>query len=81
MFLSNFSDFRKLAKDFPPINADKLIAQCKDLGDWYNKVGNSSGKWSMERLVSHIVSQCTETFALNTLLVYFVLVQITRQQR
>lgn len=45
------NDFRKLERDFPNIKADPLIEKCLDLGVWYNEVFNSSGRWSMERLV------------------------------
>lgn len=45
------NDFRKLERDFPNIKADPLIEKCIDLGVWYNEVFNSSGRWSMERLV------------------------------
>lgn len=45
------NDLRKLERDFPIIKADPLIENCKDLGVWYNEVFNSSGRWSMERLV------------------------------
>lgn len=33
-----------------------MIDHCVDLGVWCNEVINSSGRWSMARLVSHIVS-------------------------
>lgn len=45
------NDFRKLERDFPIVKADPLIAKCLDLGVWYNEIFNSSGRWSMERLV------------------------------
>lgn len=45
------NDLRKLERDFPIVKADPLIEKCKDLGVWYNEVFNSSGRWSMERLV------------------------------
>lgn len=45
------NDFRKLERDFPNIKADPLIEKCLDLGVWYNETFNSSGRWSMERLV------------------------------
>ena len=45
------NDLRKLERDFSYIKADPMIEKCKDLGVWYNEVFNSSGRWSMERLV------------------------------
>lgn len=45
------NDLRKLERDFPIMKADPMIEKCKDLGVWYNEVFNSSGRWSMERLV------------------------------
>ena len=44
------NDLRKLAKDFPCFNGDKLIEKCCDLGEFYNKVFNSAERWSLERL-------------------------------
>lgn len=45
------NDLRKLERDFPTVKADPIIDNCVDLGVWYNEVFNSSGRWSMERLV------------------------------
>lgn len=45
------NDLRKLERDFPNVKADPMIQNCIDLGVWYNEVFNSSGRWSMERLV------------------------------
>lgn len=45
------NDLRKLERDFPTVKADPMIENCVDLGVWYNEVFNSSGRWSMERLV------------------------------
>uniref|UniRef100_A0AAG5DMU0 3'-5' exonuclease n=1 Tax=Anopheles atroparvus TaxID=41427 RepID=A0AAG5DMU0_ANOAO len=45
------NDFRKLARDFPGVDAERLISQCCDLGQWYNKLQGTTGIWSMERLV------------------------------
>lgn len=45
------NDFRKLERDFPNIKADPLIEKCIELGVFFNEVFNSSGRWSMERLV------------------------------
>lgn len=45
------NDLRKLERDFPVIRANKMIENCIDLGIWYNEVFNSSGRWSLERLV------------------------------
>lgn len=51
-----YSDFRKLERDFKEVNSQLLIDHCRDLGVWCNEVINSSGRWSMARLVRHIVS-------------------------
>ncbi|XP_058832557.1 3'-5' exonuclease [Topomyia yanbarensis] len=48
------NDFRKLARDFPEANADTMIGQCVDLGQWYNQIHGSAGLWSMERLVLQV---------------------------
>lgn len=45
------NDLRKLARDFPPINVDKMIERCIELGTFYNDMTGSGGRWSMERLV------------------------------
>lgn len=45
------NDLRKLERDFPNMKSDPLVEKCIDLGVWYNEVFNSSGRWSMERLV------------------------------
>jgi werner syndrome-like exonuclease len=50
------NDLRKLEKDFP-INSDKMFENCVDLGVWYNEIFNSSGRWSMERLVLQTLKQ------------------------
>lgn len=50
------SDCRKLERDFPEVNAQKMIDQCIDLGVYCNDVWNTGGRWSMERLVWHVVS-------------------------
>lgn len=50
------NDFRKLARDFPVVNADKLMNNHKDLGNWCNEICDTSGRWSLERLVMFIVS-------------------------
>lgn len=39
-----------LVKDFPILNADKLIEKCIDLGDFYNEIFKSSEKWTLNRL-------------------------------
>lgn len=49
------NDLRKLERDFSYIKADPMIEKCKDLGVFYNEVYNSSGRWSMERLVLQIL--------------------------
>lgn len=45
------NDLRKLERDFPNVKSEPLVEKCLDLGVWYNDVFNSSGRWSMERLV------------------------------
>lgn len=51
-----FSDFRKLARDFPEVNADHLIEKCVDLGVWCNQVCQTGGRWSLDRLANYVVS-------------------------
>lgn len=51
------NDLRKLERDFPNIKAGPMIDNCIDLGVWYNEVFNSSGRWSMERLVLQTLRQ------------------------
>lgn len=51
-----YSDFRKLERDFPEVKVQKMIDQCLDLGVWCNSVLDTSGRWSMERLVRQIVN-------------------------
>jgi len=59
------NDFRKLERDYPTIKADPLIEKCKDLGVYYNYIFNSSGRWSMERLVLQVrVCVCVIKFSL-----------------
>ncbi|XP_055372930.1 3'-5' exonuclease [Condylostylus longicornis] len=48
------NDFRKLQRDFPDTNADKLIENCIDLAAMCNEIKNTSGRWSLERLVNYI---------------------------
>ncbi|XP_053682037.1 3'-5' exonuclease [Sabethes cyaneus] len=48
------NDFRKLARDFPEADAETMIGQCADLGQWYNRIHGSTGVWSMERLVLQV---------------------------
>ncbi|XP_067627210.1 3'-5' exonuclease [Eurosta solidaginis] len=54
------SDFRKLARDFPEVNADELIEKCIDLGVWCNKVCQTGGRWSLERLANYIVEKAVD---------------------
>lgn len=49
------NDLRKLERDFPMVKAEPMVENCIDLGVWYNEVFNSSGRWSMERLVLQIL--------------------------
>lgn len=46
------NDLRKLARDFPCFNGDKLIEKCLDLGEFYNSVFNSQERWSLDRLTA-----------------------------
>jgi werner syndrome-like exonuclease len=39
------NDLRKLGRDFPIINSDRLIEKCVDLGTYYNSVFASSQRW------------------------------------
>lgn len=52
----DLSDCRKLERDYPEVNSQKMIDNCVDLGVYCNKVCNTGGRWSMERLVWHLVS-------------------------
>ena len=36
------NDFRKLARDYPKANADKMIEQCVDLSQWYSTIHESA---------------------------------------
>lgn len=49
------NDCRKLQRDFPEANSDKMIERCRDLGVWSIDVLDTSGRWSLERLVQEIV--------------------------
>lgn len=49
------NDCRKLSRDFPEANGDQMIERCRDLGVWSNDVLDTSGRWSLERLVSEVV--------------------------
>lgn len=51
------NDCRKLQRDFPEIDSQKMVDQCTDLGVWCNAVTGTGGRWSMERLVKHLVSR------------------------
>lgn len=50
------NDLRKLARDFPCFNGDKLIEKCLDLGDFYNTVFGSKEKWSLDRLTAQTIN-------------------------
>ncbi|XP_037949726.1 Werner Syndrome-like exonuclease isoform X1 [Teleopsis dalmanni] len=54
------NDFRKLARDFPEVNADILIAKCVDLGLWCNAVCETGGRWSLERLANYIAEKAMD---------------------
>ncbi|XP_053950618.1 3'-5' exonuclease [Anastrepha ludens] len=54
------SDFRKLARDFPEVNADHLIEKCIDLGVWCNQVCQTGGRWSLDRLANYVVNQAVD---------------------
>lgn len=49
------SDLRKLQRDFPVVDSQRLIDQCVDLGVWCNEVCNTRGRWSMADLVIYLV--------------------------
>uniref|UniRef100_A0A182N0D5 3'-5' exonuclease n=1 Tax=Anopheles dirus TaxID=7168 RepID=A0A182N0D5_9DIPT len=51
------NDFRKLARDFPEVDADRLIGRCVELGQWYNRLNGSTGLWSLARLVEQVLRQ------------------------
>jgi ribonuclease D len=56
MHNSHFSDFRKLARDFPEAKAEKMIEQCLDLSTMFNEINNTSGRKSMEKLVAQVLN-------------------------
>lgn len=51
-----YSDLRKLQRDYPAVDSQRMIDSCTDLGPWCNSVCNTGGRWSMERLVMYLVS-------------------------
>ncbi|XP_049535237.1 Werner Syndrome-like exonuclease [Anopheles darlingi] len=52
------NDLRKLARDFPEVSpVDSIIERCIDLGQFYNKLHNRTGIWSMDRLVQQVLKQ------------------------
>ncbi|XP_050099166.1 Werner Syndrome-like exonuclease [Anopheles aquasalis] len=52
------NDLRKLARDFPEVSSvDSIIERCIDLGQFYNKLHQRSGVWSMDRLVQQVLKQ------------------------
>uniref|UniRef100_A0A182XEF0 3'-5' exonuclease n=1 Tax=Anopheles quadriannulatus TaxID=34691 RepID=A0A182XEF0_ANOQN len=51
------NDFRKLARDFPAVSADRLIERCVELGQWYNRLHGTTGIWSLARLVEQVLRQ------------------------
>lgn len=62
----NFSDLRKLGRDFHEVCVRGMMERCCDLGVWYNRLHNSTGTWSMERLVAKIVRDIVyQTFVTN----------------
>lgn len=48
------NDLRKLQRDYPAVDSQRMVDQCKDLGVWCNEVCNTGGRWSMERLVMYL---------------------------
>lgn len=48
------NDCRKLARDFSVFKADIMIANCLDLGIYYNEICSSSGRWSLDRLAVQV---------------------------
>jgi 3'-5' exonuclease len=55
LFVKN--DMRKLARDFPVFNADRLIEKCIELREFYNEVFNTSEKWSLKWLAQHTLGE------------------------
>lgn len=51
------NDFRKLARDFSCFKADPLIEKCVELGEFYNRVFNSTERWSLSRLTGQTLKQ------------------------
>lgn len=69
-----YSDLRKLQRDYPEVDAQRMIDRCVDLGPWCNEVCNTGGRWSMERLVMYLVrlDQTDEAFYNS----YFILLPV-----
>uniref|UniRef100_A0A182MT58 3'-5' exonuclease n=1 Tax=Anopheles culicifacies TaxID=139723 RepID=A0A182MT58_9DIPT len=51
------NDFHKLARDFPEVDADRLIARYVDLSQWYNQLNGFTVRWSLARLVEKVLKQ------------------------
>lgn len=52
---AHFSDFHKLATDFPEVIATDYLQNCIELGTWHNEVYDSGGRWSLARLCENLV--------------------------
>ncbi|CAG9840054.1 unnamed protein product [Diabrotica balteata] len=48
-------DVRKLARDFTGFDSDKMVDNCVDLGHLANSILSTTNRWSLERLVDHLL--------------------------
>nr|CAH7725820.1 unnamed protein product [Callosobruchus chinensis] len=49
------NDVRKLARDFAGFNVEKMIDNCIDLGVMANTILPTTQRWSLEKLVDHLL--------------------------
>jgi len=49
------NDIHKLARDFPGVDSQPILANCIDLRTQANVVLNFQRRWSMEKLVNHLL--------------------------
>ncbi|CAG9813281.1 unnamed protein product [Phaedon cochleariae] len=50
------NDVRKLARDFPGFDGDKMVENCIDLGVLANSILPTKQRWSLEKLVNHLLN-------------------------
>ncbi|KAG5890857.1 hypothetical protein JTB14_016290 [Gonioctena quinquepunctata] len=49
------NDVRKLARDFVGFDGDKMVENCIDLGVFANSILPTTHRWSLEKLVDHLL--------------------------